>query len=488
MTTKKANFISETSIKNDEIDVKTTRGIYDLTTGNAFFSARTSVKDSSGRVYTADNIALENKTGNAQLEGNAIIVDTANNFIVIGNQIFLNKKNNSFLATRKPLLIIKQKNDSTYIAADTIFSGVTAFVERDKMSLQSDSVINVNLQQDQKVANVETIDSLERRLPPKKINNNDSLMVRLPATDSTASHLKIRDSMGVINEVRIPPDSSKRDSLKYSVKDTLLIVANDSSKITGTTTLDKATHADSARNKILDLVRGGVSGNGKTDSTSVDSIETITQVELADSAIAKNGVIKDSTNASDSATRYFLAFHNVRIFNDSLQSVCDSMFLSSKDSVFRLYKEPVIWSGSTQITGDTLYLFTKNKQPERLYTFENAMSVNRTREGFFNQMAGKSINGYFNDGKIDFVRVKGSQSESIYYMQNEDSAYIGMNRATGDVIDLFFKNEELIKVTFINEIKGSMYPMGLIPQDQTQLKNFKWLDARRPKSKFELYE
>lgn len=488
MTTKKANFISETTIKNDDIDVKTTRGTYDLNSGNAFFTERTSVKDSSGRVYTADNIALENKTGNAQLEGNAIIVDTANNFIVIGNQIFLNKKNNSFLATRKPLLIIKQKNDSTYIAADTIFSGITTFVERDKMSLQKDTVINVNLQQDQKVANVETIDSSERKLPSKKINHSDSVHVQSQFSDSTGSHLKNRDTTLGIKEVRVPPDSSKRDSLKHSIKDSVLTILKDTSKIIETKNIDVLTHADSARNKILNLVRDSISGNGKIDSGLADSIKTSTHIRLTDSSIVKTGVVKDSTNKSDSATRYFLAFHNVRIFNDSLQSVCDSMFLSSKDSVFRLYKEPVIWSGSTQITGDTLYLFTKNKQPERLYTFENAMSVNRTREGFFNQMAGKSINGYFQDGKIDFVRVKGSQSESIYYMQNEDSAYIGMNRATGDVIDLFFKNEDLIKVTFINEIKGSMYPMGLIPQDQKQLKNFRWLDARRPKSKFELYE
>ena len=103
-------------------------------------------------------------------------------------------------------------------------------------------------------------------------------------------------------------------------------------------------------------------------------------------------------------------------------------------------------------------------------------------------MSGKTINGYFINGKIDYMRVKGSQSESIYYMQNEDSAYIGMNRATGDVIDLYFKNDDLIKVLFINQIQGKMYPMKQIPEDQRQLKSFKWLDERRPKNKAELFE
>ncbi len=48
----------------------------------------------------------------------------------------------------------------------------------------------------------------------------------------------------------------------------------------------------------------------------------------------------------------------------------------------------------------------KNKQPERLYVFESGMIVNKTKEGFFNQMSGKTINGYFVDGKIDYMRVK----------------------------------------------------------------------------------
>ncbi len=123
-----------------------------------------------------------------------------------------------------------------------------------------------------------------------------------------------------------------------------------------------------------------------------------------------------------------------------------------------------------------------------MYVFENGMMINRTKEGFFNQIAGKTINAYFKEGKIDYARVRGQQSESIHYMQDEDSAYIGMNRATGDVIDFYFKNDELKKVLFINDIKGHMYPMNDIPDTERELRNFKWLDKRRPKNKFELYD
>ena len=463
MQTKISSFISATHIKNDDVEINTSQGTYDLKTGNAFFTSRTTVKDSSGRIYTADNMALEDKSGNAQLEGNAVIIDSANSFIITGNQIFLNKKNNSFLATRKPVLIVKEKNDSTYIAADTIFSGITTFVENGKNILEKDSAINVNFQQNEKVQEVEIADSSHKNLPIPSKEIIDSVK-----SDS----LKI-DSLKLPSRDSLPPEI-----IKDTTQNDSLVVQN----------INDSAAINSMMNDTIPKIRDSSFSLNKTDSATIDSSKNIPTPKVSDSSFSLNKNIKDSANKSDSAVRYFLAFHHVRIFNDSLQSVCDSMFLSTKDSVFRLYYDPVIWSGQTQITGDTIFLFTKNKQAERLYGFDKGLIVNKTTEGFFNQMAGKTINGYFKDGKIDYLRVKGSQAESIFYMQNDDSAYIGMNRATGDVIDLYFQKEKLKRVLFVNEIKGNMYPMNQIPPDQKELKDFKWLDSRRPKNKLELFE
>ena len=63
------------------------------------------------------------------------------------------------------------------------------------------------------------------------------------------------------------------------------------------------------------------------------------------------------------SVRFFQAFHHVRIFSDSMQAVCDSMFFSGRDSIFRLHINPIVWAKESQITGDTIYLYTKNKKP-----------------------------------------------------------------------------------------------------------------------------
>ena len=71
---------------------------------------------------------------------------------------------------------------------------------------------------------------------------------------------------------------------------------------------------------------------------------------------------------------------------------------------------------------------------------------------------------------------------------DDDSAYIGMNRSKGDLIDVHFINKAVNRVKFINKVEGSLYPMRQIPEGQKLLKNFLWQEKRRPKNKFELFE
>lgn len=215
---------------------------------------------------------------------------------------------------------------------------------------------------------------------------------------------------------------------------------------------------------------------------------------LADSQQAKPAkgkpkdpvVINDTAKSSDSADRYFQAYHNVRIFSDSLQAVSDSLFYSGKDSIFRLFTDPVVWSGDNQLTGDTIYMYTKNKKADKLYVWENALAVNKTGIEMYNQLKGNRLTGIFSNGELDYMRAKGN-AESVYYVKDEDSALVGINNVNGDIIDLRFKNKELDKVVVISEPRGAMIPVSQATEQEKILRNFKWRDARRPKTKFELF-
>jgi lipopolysaccharide export system protein LptA len=176
---------------------------------------------------------------------------------------------------------------------------------------------------------------------------------------------------------------------------------------------------------------------------------------------------------------------NVRVYTDSMQAVCDSLFYSLEDSAFRLFKDPVVWMDNNQLTGDTIYLFTQRKKAEKLYVFENAMAITKVNAEYFNQVKGVTITGYFQEGNIDNLRAKGS-AESVYYTLDNDEAYIGVNKSEADVIDMYFENKKPRKVVFRNDLKGTMYPMKQVNHTELRLKGFRWLDHLRPKNWLEL--
>ena len=202
---------------------------------------------------------------------------------------------------------------------------------------------------------------------------------------------------------------------------------------------------------------------------------------------SKTPVVSRDTLAQETdSVRFFLAYRHVKIFSDSLQGVCDSLSYSAEDSVFRFFQDPVLWARDSQVTGDTILLHTRNQKPDQLWVLENGFSVSRTPEELFNQIRGNTLFGQFKGGEIDFLRARGS-AESLYYLQAEDSSYFGLNYAKADAINLYFINRELKRVTWVAGVEGVTYPFRQIPADKRQLRGFKWLEDRRPKSRYALF-
>lgn len=343
-----ATFVAPTEIMSGKRKVLTSSGYYDAKARKTYFGHRPHIEDST-TILDADDVAFDDSTGFSEANGNVVYKDTAQGVTILANNLKSNKKTSSFLATQRPILILKQDNDSVFVAADTFFSAKLSALR------------------------------LVRNIP----------------------ELRVKDSIPIL-------DSSVKQSLPDSAK-------------------------------------------------------------------------------SDSADRFIEAYFHVRIFSDSLQAVGDSLFLSLEDSVFRLFKNPVVWGQESQITGDTIYLFTGNKKPKELYVFENALSIQRTKENFYNQVKGRTMRGYFDtSGNLQKVRAQGN-AESVYYAQDDVGKYVGVNKSSADMIDMFFKNKEAEKVVFRSNLDGTSYPMGQVDHATMRLNGFQWLDARRPKSKYDLF-
>ena len=336
-----ATFTVPTKIVSGKRVINTTNGYYNLQTKQSYFGDRPVIQDSTS-ILIAARTASEDSTGNFEAQGNVIYRDTAQGYALFANNVKGNKKTNILLATEHPVMMIKQNNDSLFIAADTLFT-----------------------------AKQSSLKGL-RSIPT------------------------IRDSM--------PP---------------------------------------------------------------LDSV--------------------DFTGSDSTKDRYIEAYYHVRIFSDSLQSTCDSLFYSAVDSVFRLFKSPVIWANNSQITGDTIYLYTKNKKPERAYVFENALALSDVDSTqFFNQVKGRTINGYFQNGEINFIRTQGN-AESVYYTQDDDMKFIGVDKSSCDVIETYFRDRKPERVSRISNLKGTFYPMQQVNHEELKLRGFNWQNNKRPKSKEDLF-
>lgn len=412
--TQMTRFIAQTWIKDSSGRIiETKEGYYNLATGKAEFGQRPIVIDGPRR-YTANRITADDSTGIVQLLGNAVVTDSVQGTTIIAGLILQDRKNEKTLATNKPLMIIKQDNDSIYITADTLFSA--------------------------------------------------RLSDLYAAQEANAKQAAERDSSG--------GKKAGKDSAMVAIakNDTALVRKND---------------------KDTALVK-----NVEKDSVLVKSIEKDTALvkPVMKELVAKDTLVKDTIrgtrvitfNKKDSTNRYLEAYRNVKIFSDSLQAVSDSLFYSFKDSVFRLYQDPIVWAKQSQITGDTLLLFTKNKKADRLKAFENSFLVNQLEPGIYNQVRSIRMDGWFTNGDIDSVRSAG-EAGCIYYIQDEDSAYTGINESKAEVLDTYFREKELYKVVFRTQVTGTIWPIRHKQPSEMRLPGFRWLDNRRPKTKYDLF-
>jgi len=603
--TQVSTFITETFIQfkdSSKRTVRTREGTYDIKNKKAQFGKRPVMTEGSQRL-TGDSVKMDDSTGLATSVGNAIYTDTTQGIKLLANYMINDKKKNTFLATQRPLMIIKQdKGDSLYVTADTLMSlRLVDFEAQQKILAHQDSLHRIYTDSIEKVQ----ADSLHKGALAKAARDSIAALNVHPPTDSTASdsiqvkdlsdslhntdslkqgldslhHLQAMDTVG--GKPRAPGDTAgkkhlnaadsakaarpptekelrrqqrakekaarqairdsisdlkekvreRADSLKArqkTIKDSLIIrqqdIADSIAEVKSRERARKRFSIDSARQAVVnDSLRLVAHADSIRHNNFIDSLVRVGLVDSANAirrqdslrlaARTRRPPPRDTVEVplpgheadsiarlptTDTTLRFVIGFHHVRIFSDSLQAVADSLYYSSKDSVFRLYYSPVAWgSGNYQISGDTMHVYTKNKKAQRLYVFENALAINRMTKQFYNQLKGTTINVFFKGGEIDYIRARGN-SESIYYVQDEKKAYTGVNKSHADIIDMLFSpkydstgkpnGKQLNRVVLRNDAEGTMYPIKHVNYDDMILRGFKWQEARRPKSKQELFE
>ncbi len=184
--------------------------------------------------------------------------------------------------------------------------------------------------------------------------------------------------------------------------------------------------------------------------------------------------------------RFFQAFNHVEMINSGMQSVCDSLSYNGAKDFFELYGNPVLWADSSQYSGDTIVIQMKDDEIDQVNIKENSMLLSTTDFQFYDQVKGKDIDTFFEDGNILKMSVTGG-SQSVYYMKDEEDAYMGVNESKCTDMMFLFEDGELLQIRYYKEPLTKLTPMEKADHESIKFPGFSWQMNRRPITMSDLY-
>jgi lipopolysaccharide export system protein LptA len=212
------------------------------------------------------------------------------------------------------------------------------------------------------------------------------------------------------------------------------------------------------------------------------------QVSEQDSLFLHADTINAITIADTSLKGYRLmrAYYGCRIFSKDLQAKCDSLAYSFQDSVIRLYKHPVLWSKENQMTSDSIAIYTKNRQADRMELYNSAFVASQVDTFRFNQIKGRLLTGYFKDNELYKISITGN-GESIYYLVDGEEI-AGRNNSKCASMDIFVEKGKIKEIFQYQSPEGVIDPPSPAPNNDKNLEGFKWLDYLRPKRILDIFK
>lgn len=465
-----AFFYGPTHIYGKDDTLYTENGTYNTVTDQAAFG-KNNLYAQNSKTLKGDSLFYDRNAGYGRAVKNIVFKDTAQKVELRGDLGYYLKKDESIEVTRNAYVVFETETDSlskdsTFLSADTLFSKVISKGELYK------------LRELRKPKIPEPADDSFVNVPEDIISTDSVIIADSLVTDSLKQNetIVIADSLVIKNDV-IVKDSLIKDMSEERLP--LLMSKKEQKRQVRKKERPKLIPANlpESEKPIEPLV---VKTEAKTDSTAIIAYER--QLFMADS------LKKDSIRFLETDTakvRIISAWRNVKLFKSDLQSKSDSAFFSYSDSTLRIYYSPIVWAQGSQIVADTMYMQMKNGKMDNMDMIRNAIVVSADKDSvYFNQVAGKTMKGYFVNEKLDRIFVEGN-AESIYFPEDTVSNR-SLIRTLAARMRINFSNDSLMSILFLRKPEMTYYPFEQTTEELKTLPNFSWKPKERPKSKEEV--
>tara|TARA_B110000003_G_scaffold275979_1_gene320314 strand:+ start:413 stop:1987 length:1575 start_codon:yes stop_codon:yes gene_type:complete len=195
--------------------------------------------------------------------------------------------------------------------------------------------------------------------------------------------------------------------------------------------------------------------------------------------------------------RFIKGRYNVKFYKTNMSGKSDKFIMNQKNGLIKLMrnnltkreqqiltskeiakKNPVIWNGESQMTGDEIHIIRnlKTNKLDSLKILNNAFVIEKDSFGIdnYNQIKGIDLFGNFKDNELEKIRLN-RNTEMIYYLYDEETReLIGIDKAICSSILMTINNNKIDEIIFYTNPEGKVYPEEELELNQKILNGFNW--------------
>ena len=315
-----------------------------------------------------------------------------------------------------------------------------------------------------------------------------------------AAKQAVRDSINAIEQARADSIKHIRDSLLRIKIDTIIaerlarssrIADEEAARIERVKQkaeqrrrhkIDKAKARALKRGKVYkgeDYIDDTLASDSASRMDAALNADALADSVLTDSLL--DSIERAPVIPADSAYKMIKAYRRVKMFRSESQMICDSLVTLNTDSVLRMYINPVMWSDGNQIKSDSTWVYTEQQKIRKAHFMGAPIMGSQIDTACYNQVKGKDMNAYFENGQVYRYDVDGN-AQTLYYMQDEGAPDVtAMMYIESSAISFYLDDGQMDHIAFKQNPEYVLYPMSMIPETQERiLQGFVWNDSLRP--------
>jgi lipopolysaccharide export system protein LptA len=226
-----------------------------------------------------------------------------------------------------------------------------------------------------------------------------------------------------------------------------------------------------------DLVHDGETGHSRVTRSPVLVKYDTSAGGAIDTLIVKSLVMESFQDS----VRRMRATDSVRFVRRDLAGKAGDVLFYTRGDSLELRSSPVLWYEDTQVTGDSINVYLRQRALDRIVVMGNAFAISQSDSLYpdrFDQLAGETIAMKFHDRALERINVD-VRALSVYYMY-EDSAANGLSRASGDGITIVFADGKAKSIRVVGGVEGKYFPEPMVSKREReyQLPGFQWRSDR----------